>query len=252
MRSASSISLLSALLCCSRFATPRWAPRTPNACRYSLRHALPGHGDHDRRDGVDRPGRPLSRPDRGRPRPEAADHRRHGEHRAAGVPGALRLRRRAAAARPQRAAGQGLDRDQRDQHQGARAGRRPVRPSPRRTTITVDPADDNRFVSATPWQYTAPAMPALEWTALGGDVVFGQDAGGNLPQLPVGQRRRQLRAVTGSTVIHISFPGGGAIYMDCRPGRTTGDRASTSPARRTSPGRRRRSTPRPGRRTRPA
>ena len=31
-----------------------------------------------------------------------------------------------------------------------------------RTTITVDPADDNRFLSATPWQYTAPAIPALD------------------------------------------------------------------------------------------
>ena len=88
-----------------------------------------------------------------------------------------------------------------------------------RTTITVDPADDNRFVSATPWQYNLPAVPALDWTALGGDVVFGQDAGGNLPPLPVGTGGAN-RAVTGSTVIHIAFPGGGAIYMDCRPGRT--------------------------------
>ena len=88
-----------------------------------------------------------------------------------------------------------------------------------RTTITVDPADDNRFLSATPWQYTAPAIPALDWTALGGDVVFGQDAGGNMAQLPVGPSGA-LRAVAGSAVIHISFPAGGAIYMDCRPGAT--------------------------------
>ena len=91
-----------------------------------------------------------------------------------------------------------------------------------RTTITVDPADDNRFVSATPWQYTAPAIPALDWTALGGDVVFGQDAGGNLPQLPLGPQGA-LRTVTGSAVIHISFEGGAAIYMDCRPGATDVD-----------------------------
>jgi len=91
-----------------------------------------------------------------------------------------------------------------------------------RTTITVDPADDNRFLSATPWQYTAPAIPALDWTALGGDVVFGQDAGGNLPQLPLGPGGA-LRAVTGSAVIHISFEGGAAIYMDCRPGATDVD-----------------------------
>src|SRR5262249_37186229 len=54
------------------------------------------------------------------------------------------------------------------------------------TTITVDPADDNRFLGATPWQYTAPVIPELTWTAVGGDVVFSQDPGGSLPPLPVG------------------------------------------------------------------
>ena len=89
------------------------------------------------------------------------------------------------------------------------------------TTITVDPADDNRFLSATPLQYTTPVIPELTWTAVGGDVVFAQDAGGNLPQLPVGTDGA-LRTVTGSAVIKASFAGGASIYMDCRPGHTTG------------------------------
>ena len=42
------------------------------------------------------------------------------------------------------------------------------------TTITVDPADDNRFLSATPFEYTTPVVPALTWTAVGGDVVVAQ------------------------------------------------------------------------------
>jgi hypothetical protein len=89
------------------------------------------------------------------------------------------------------------------------------------TTITVDPADDNRFLGATPFEYTTPVIPELTWTAVGGDVVFAQDAGGSLPQLPVGTDGA-LRTVTGSAVIEAAFAGGASIYMDCRPGHTTG------------------------------
>jgi hypothetical protein len=89
------------------------------------------------------------------------------------------------------------------------------------TTITVDPADDNRFLSATPFSYTTPVVPELTWTAVGGDVVFAQDGGGSLPPLPVGNGDA-VRTVTGSAVIKASFAGGASIYMDCRPGHTTG------------------------------
>src|SRR5215218_6730976 len=89
------------------------------------------------------------------------------------------------------------------------------------TAITVDPADDNRFLSATPFTYTTPVVPELTWTAVGGDIVFAQDAGGTLPPLPVGNGD-VLRTVTGSAVIKASFAGGASIYMDCRPGHTTG------------------------------
>ena len=88
------------------------------------------------------------------------------------------------------------------------------------TTITVDHADDDRFLAATPFEYTTPVVPALTWTALGGEVAIGQDAGGHLPQLPVGNNGA-LRAVTGSAVIEAAFAGGTSIYLDCRPGRTT-------------------------------
>ena len=90
------------------------------------------------------------------------------------------------------------------------------------TTITVDPADDDRFLTATPFEYTTPGDPELTWTAVGGDIVFAQDAGGNLPQLPVGTDGA-LRTVTGSAVIRAAFAGERrSIYMDCRPGHTTG------------------------------
>ncbi len=54
------------------------------------------------------------------------------------------------------------------------------------TTITVDPADDNRFASATPFAYTIPVLPQFDWTAVGGDVAIGQAGPGTLPTLPVG------------------------------------------------------------------
>ena len=89
------------------------------------------------------------------------------------------------------------------------------------TTITVDPADDNRFLSATPWSYTTPVVPALTWTAVGGDVVIAQAlAGAITTQLPVGVGGG-LRTVTGSLVIDAQFDGGVSMAMDCRPGRTT-------------------------------
>src|SRR4029453_12478330 len=87
------------------------------------------------------------------------------------------------------------------------------------TTITVDHADDERFLSATPFEYTTPVVPEMTWTAVGGDVVFSQDTGGHLPALPVGTGDA-LRAVTGSVVIQAALPGA-SIYMDCRPGQTT-------------------------------
>jgi hypothetical protein len=90
------------------------------------------------------------------------------------------------------------------------------------TTITVDPADDNRFLSATPFEYTTPVVPALTWTALGGDVVVSQGSAGSIAtQLPVGTNGA-LRTVTGSAVIEAQFAGGASISMDCRPGKTTG------------------------------
>ncbi len=116
------------------------------------------------------------------------------------------------------------------------------------TTITVDPADDNRFLSATPFEYTTPVVPALTWTALGGDVVVAQGQAGSIAaQLPVGTSGA-LRTVTGSAVIDAQFAGGASIYMDCRPGKTTNiefdfagptydpgpaTRSPPSPARRT-------------------
>ena len=90
------------------------------------------------------------------------------------------------------------------------------------TTITVDPADDNRYISSTPWEYTTPAIPELAWTAVGGDVVFSQGPGVSIREpLPVGTGGA-ARTVTGSAVIKASFAGGVGIYLDCRPGRTTG------------------------------
>jgi hypothetical protein len=86
------------------------------------------------------------------------------------------------------------------------------------TTITVDPADDNRYLSSTPFEYTSPVVPEMTWTAVGGDVVFSQDTGGHLPPLPIGTGDA-LRAVTGSAVIKASLPGA-SIYLDCRPGQT--------------------------------
>jgi len=63
-------------------------------------------------------------------------------------------------------------------------------------------------------------IPALDWTAVGGDVTIAQDAGGHLPQLPVGTGGA-LRTVTGSVVIDSAFAGGASIFMGCRPGRTS-------------------------------
>jgi len=89
------------------------------------------------------------------------------------------------------------------------------------TTITVDPADDNRFLSATPWTYTTPVVPALTWTAVGGDVAISQaSAGAITTQLPVGVGGA-MRTVTGSAVILTEFEDDLSMAMDCRPGRTT-------------------------------
>jgi hypothetical protein len=62
------------------------------------------------------------------------------------------------------------------------------------TTITVDHADHGRFLAATPFEYTTPVIPALDWTAVGGDVTIAQDAGGHLPQLPLAPAARCARS----------------------------------------------------------
>lgn len=90
-----------------------------------------------------------------------------------------------------------------------------------RTTITVDPADDNRFLSATPFAYTDPALPELTWTAVGGDVDFRQAGGGSLPPLPTGPGG-SLRQPLGSAVIQANLAAGANVVMDCQPGATTG------------------------------
>ena len=67
-----------------------------------------------------------------------------------------------------------------------------------RTTITADPTD-GRFISATPWTYTTPVVPALDWTAVGGDMVVSQAAAGAITQqLPVGAGGA-LRPVTAAS-----------------------------------------------------
>lgn len=90
-----------------------------------------------------------------------------------------------------------------------------------RTTITVDPADDNRFLNATPWVYSDPVVPELTWTAVGGDVAFRQAGAGTLPQLPIGPSG-SLRTPLGSVVIQAELAGGANVVMDCQPGHTTG------------------------------
>ncbi len=90
-----------------------------------------------------------------------------------------------------------------------------------RTTITVDPADDNRFLSATPWAYSDPVVPELTWTAVGGDVAFRQAGAGALPSLPTGPGGA-LRRPLGSAVIQARLAGGANLVMDCQPGATTG------------------------------
>ena len=188
------------------------------------RHALPRHGDHARRDGVDRPRRPLSRPDRGR--------------------AGQKLRTAAGTANVELPAylapfGYAVGLLQPGLNElpvkvwiaisatNTKERVQVVGPFDvvARTTITVDPADDNRFLSRDAVAVHGAGVPALEWTALGGDVVFGRTPAATC------RRCRSApaadRTVTGSTVIHIAFPGGGAIYMDCRPGAT----ASTSTSR---------------------
>jgi len=89
------------------------------------------------------------------------------------------------------------------------------------TTISVDPADDNRFSSATPWSYAAPTLPSFDWLAVGGDVNIGQAGPGTLPALPVGPGGTS-RPIAGSAVIQLLFSTGASLYLDCQPGVTTG------------------------------
>ena len=87
------------------------------------------------------------------------------------------------------------------------------------TTITVDTADDGRFVGATPLTYTDPVLPATTWTATGGDVAFSQADEGTLPRLPIGPGGAQ-RQPFGSTVIQANLNGVNFV-MDCAPGAAT-------------------------------
>ena len=87
------------------------------------------------------------------------------------------------------------------------------------TTIEVDPADDNRFLHSTPWQYTTPVIPELTWTAVGGDIVFSQAGPGTLGPLPIGPGGSN-RTPIGSVIINALIPGGLIFYMDCQPGAT--------------------------------
>lgn len=88
------------------------------------------------------------------------------------------------------------------------------------TTITVDPADDNRFLAATPFAFSDPPVQQMTWTSVGGDAAFRQAGAGVLPALPVGPGGT-LRSIGGSAVIHLTFASGASIFLDCQPGVTT-------------------------------
>ena len=97
----------------------------------------------------------------------------------------VRLRRRAPARGHERHPGQGLDRDPRDQHAERVQVVGPIAVTAT-TTITVDPADDNRFLSATPFEYTTPVIPALDL-----------DRGRRRRRRRAGRRRQHRRAAAG-------------------------------------------------------
>jgi hypothetical protein len=88
------------------------------------------------------------------------------------------------------------------------------------TTIQVDPTTD-AYVSDTGFAYNAPTLPALSWTAVGGDVSFGQAGPGTLGSLPVGPSGT-VRPIAGSVAIQANVGLGVSFYMDCQPGATLG------------------------------
>jgi hypothetical protein len=96
------------------------------------------------------------------------------------------------------------------------------------TTITTNGAT---FLSATPIEYTIPAVPDLHWTARGGPVEFRQGGSGTLPQLPVGPNGR-LQQPRGSLYIEASL-GQASIGFDCVSGvfiAQGAERTETAPA----------------------
>ncbi len=86
------------------------------------------------------------------------------------------------------------------------------------TTIEVDTGSD-AYISDNGFQYTNPTLPDTDWTAVGGDVRFGQAGPGTLGSLPVGPSGAS-RAVAGSVVIQANVAGGVSFFMDCQPGAT--------------------------------
>ena len=86
------------------------------------------------------------------------------------------------------------------------------------TTIQIDPVTD-AYVSDNGFQYSTPSLPDSTWTAVGGDVAFGQAGPGTLGPLPIGAGGA-LRATSGSVVIAADVAGGVSFVMDCQPGAT--------------------------------
>ncbi|MGD9695777.1 MAG: hypothetical protein AB7V42_08970 [Thermoleophilia bacterium] len=90
------------------------------------------------------------------------------------------------------------------------------------TTVIEADTIEGAFISATPFSYTAPALPELDWTAVGGDVAVSQAGEGALGTLPVGPGGA-ARATGGSAVIQLTFPQvpQASLVLDCRPGTVT-------------------------------
>ena len=81
------------------------------------------------------------------------------------------------------------------------------------TTITTA---SGQFVSATPIDYSIPALGSQQWTARGGPVDFRQAGSNSLPPLPVGPGGR-LQQPKGSLYI-LATLGEATFGLDCVPG----------------------------------
>ena len=81
------------------------------------------------------------------------------------------------------------------------------------TTITTA---SGQFVSATPIEYSIPALGSQQWTARGGPVDFRQAGSSSLPPLPVGPGGR-LQQPKGSLYI-LATLGEATFGLDCVPG----------------------------------